>query len=398
MEKDTVPSVTKQGYPVRIISNPIGGYNSGVIEHMGELLFLSRAFIWEPTLRSKLIWQSLVPGENRAEPLGDLEIPGLHELGNAEDARVVRGPDGTIWIVFTEAIYDKQPWKVRMRVARIRQGAPLFTAELMPMIKFGMNGVEAELGSEKNWQLFFIGTRMFFSYKPYPHQVIEVHPESMDVIGAWNALSVQEWAWQYGYLSGGTPPIPWRGVMLSFYHGSMPHPKKRRRYFLGAFTFEPKPPFRVLEITPPLLRGSLNDAQSMDPPNHPGLPIVVFPMAAILTDVLTDTCTVSMGINDSYDALAQFKLTSLPWQSVRSMKAPRPFYFFTTDPSTPVRANQPRLPEHARFIQWEEVEGGGVVITDNPIACEDCRTAGPAIKEITADTYHALKGTGFSVV
>ncbi len=378
-QKDAVPSVTAQGYPVRLLNGPIGGYNSGMLRQPnGELWLLSRVFEFEPRFRSKLVWQRVREDSATVEPLGELHIPGLTEISNAEDARVVRGPDDTIWIVFTEAIYDRPPWKVRMRVALIQAGHSMFEAELKPMIRFGANGNDN--GSEKNWQLFFIGQRMFFSYRPYPHSVIEVKPATMEVIGTWDAKTVQDWVWQYGPLSGGTPPIPWRGAMVSFYHGSMPHPTKRRRYFMGAYTFEAKPPFRVLEVTPPLLRGSLNDPQSMDPPNHPGLPIVVFPVGLIPDPTIPDRVIVSMGVNDSYDALGDFNLSALPWVNVETLKTPKTFYFFTTEPALPPRANQ------IRFLEWELVEGGGCLATINPVAIEDCRTR-INCREITEAEY-----------
>ncbi len=394
--KDAVPSVTAQGYPVRLLKGALGGYNSGLLNFpiVDDLLLLSRVWEFEPRLRCKLIWQRVLPSDNAqgygVEPVGELRIP---EIFNAEDARLVRGPDGTIWIVFTEAIYDPPPFKVRMRVARIRGYADLLDgAELMPIIRFGRNGLTGpEHNSEKNWQLFFVGTRMFFSYRPYPHQTFEVDPETMEVLGQWDAKTVQEWVWQYGPLSGGTPPMPWRGAMVSFYHGFMPHPTKRRRYFMGAFTFEPQPPFRVLEITPPLMRGSLNDPQSMDPPNHPGLPICVFPVGLIPEGDGPDKVIVSLGVNDSYDALAEFNLASLPWVRVDTLKEPQTFYFFTADTTLPPRANQ------ARFLEWEEVEGGGVLATINPVAMEDCRTRA-GCREITKQAYLDLTGRNAEVI
>jgi hypothetical protein len=390
IKKDAVPSVTAQGFKVQILKGAIGGYNSGLLRQSnGDLWLLSRVFEFEPRFRSKLVWQQIDPDTHTLTVLGELRIPGLTETSNAEDARIVRGPDDTIWIVFTEAIYDRPPWKVRMRVARIGPGCSLFEAELKPMIRYGGNGTDN--GSEKNWQLFFIGERMFFSYRPYPHSVIEVQPATMEVIGTWDAQTVQNWVWQYGPLSGGTPPIPWRGSLVSFYHGSMPHPTKRRRYFMGAFTFEAKPPFRILEVTPPLLRGSLNDPQSMDPPNHPGLPIVVFPVGLLNDPTIPDRVIVSMGVNDSYDALGEFNLSALPWVSVESLKAPKTFYFATTEPALPPRANQ------VTFLEWELIDGGGVLATMNPVAIEDCRTRANC-REIAEKEYMDLSGRNASVI
>lgn len=400
--QDAVPSVTAQGFPVRLLKGPLGGYNSGLLRRPDdELWLLSRVFEFEPIFRSKLVWQRVLAKNDErglgVEPLGELRIPrtpgNLTELSNAEDARIVVGPDGAIWIVFTEAIYDAPPWKVRMRVARIAPGGDMFSAELRPMIRFGRNGLEdaGAHNSEKNWQLFFVGERMFFSYRPYPHETFEVNPETMEVLGKWDAKTVQDYVWQYGPLSGGTPPMHWRGAFVSFYHGSLPHPTKRRRYFMGAYTFEPHPPFRVLEITPPLLRGSLNDDQSMDPPNHPGLPIVVFPVGLIPAGDDRDRVLVALGVNDSYDALAEFNLAALPWVRVDTLKEPQTFYFFTNDTTFPPRANQ------IRFLDWEEVEGGGVLATMNPVAMEDCRTRA-GCREITKGDYDELTGRSVGVI
>lgn len=403
---DAIPSVTKQGFSVQLLKSKVGGYNAGILQTKDGLLYCTRIVTYEPfegheRLKFVLAWfkQKDVDGEGfNLEHLGNIEMPGFDPDGHAEDPRIFRGPNDSIYVSFCHAT-DKLNQPPCQRLAKFEDGN-LFKATLLPMITYEGNGDSHDpkytnytieqmnavtLKPQKNWNFFFQGERLFFIYWTYPHRVVEIHPETMVVIQEWNAGDDKLFAWQYGPLAGGTPPIVWRGKYLSFYHGWMPHQIRRRRYYMGAYTFEMEAPFRILEITPPLLRGSLNDPTNFEPPNHAGLPLVVFPCGLLMEQKDPDQCIVSMGVNDSYSAVGSFDLRLLPLRPVAEMREPKTFYFFTQDTSIPPRATQ------RTNLAWipSKNDFGGILATQNPMAIDDCLTRG-GVSEITKEMYYAL--------
>src|SRR6266404_557243 len=91
-------------------------------------------------------------------------------------------------------------------------------------------------------------------------------------------------------IRGGSPPVMAEGEYWTFFHSSMPWVPGKRRYFMGAYAFEPHAPFRVTKITGgPLLVGNYRD------PWKEGVPLVVFPGGAIYHD---GKWFVTLGLND----------------------------------------------------------------------------------------------------
>jgi len=389
MTTDPIPSVTQQGFSVRLLKSEAGGYNGGMVRINGELLLCTRIVRYaeengSKRLVFKLAWQKPTgaPDGINMNLVHEIDLPGFPEDGHAEDPRVIRCPNGDLLICFVHATDDlKRPPCVRL--ARIRNGNSIQSAELLPIIKYEGNGTPDK--QQKNWQFFYIGDHLYFIYWTYPHKVVEVNPDTGEVLGRWDAHDDKNFCWQWGPLSGGTPPVPWRGKMLSFYHGYMPHPVRRRRYYMGAYTFSQKPPFEIIDITPPLLRGSMNDPTNFEPPNHAGLPLVVFPCGLVPEEGDPDQMLVSMGVNDSYCALGSFDLRMLPFQPVSEMRFPKVFHFFSQDISIPLRASQ------IRSVPWTPTKQGfgGVIASDNPMVIDDCVTRG-GVSEISKEMYDAL--------
>jgi len=140
---------------------------------------------------------------------------------------------------------------------------------------YGKNGrnIMSNTGHEKNWLWFDHGGELHCIYLSWPHTIFKMigatiteefvtHPN----IGHPN----------YGEVRGGTPPVRVGDEYFSFFHSSMPFREGKRRYFMGAYAFEAKPPFKMTRITmKPLLCGSWCD------PRREGFPLVVFPCGAL---------------------------------------------------------------------------------------------------------------------
>ena len=159
--------------------------------------------------------------------------------------------------------------------------------------KYGYNGksLDENTGKEKNWTYFVHENKLMCVYKIAPHTVLELD---------WKGNTVAEYIthdkdvrWDYGQLRGGTNPILKDGYYYSFFHSSIPWKHEhRRRYFMGHYKFESKPPFRVVEISKePILWGNEEDELIYEDIS----PLVVFPCGAILKN---DKFLVSFGLND----------------------------------------------------------------------------------------------------
>jgi predicted GH43/DUF377 family glycosyl hydrolase len=146
-------------------------------------------------------------------------------------------------------------------------------------VAFGKNGnhLLGNTGHEKNWIWFDHDGQLFFIYRTdETHEVCRV--ENGVVVERTEAPGL---VWSFGEARGGTPPIRVGDHYVSFFHSSTNHTNPAeflKRYHMGAYAFEAKPPFRVVGWTQkPILSGSENDMVC------PGVwARVVFPCGAML--------------------------------------------------------------------------------------------------------------------
>lgn len=173
---------------------------------------------------------------------------------------------------------------------------------------FGNNGHNPlwNSGNEKNWSWFSHKGDLHFTYKVNPHVVVATSGTSIKC----QYESKFDSPWRHGELRGGTNPVLINDrEYLAFFHSSLPWktiPKygERRRYFMGAYTFEAKPPFKVTRITPqPLLTGCEND------PTIPGSPAVVFPCGLVMEPSGSLYCT--YGVNDCASGWVRMSVESV---------------------------------------------------------------------------------------
>jgi predicted GH43/DUF377 family glycosyl hydrolase len=157
---------------------------------------------------------------------------------------------------------------------------------------YGNNYAQAMIndGHEKNWLFFVHDNAPHMVYSANPHVVVRLNgrleKESEYVTEEFNPL------WKFGEVRGGTNPIYADGLYWTFFHSSLPWINGKRRYYMGAYAFEAKAPFRIARMTTlPLLTGT--NQQDW----WPGLPAVVFPCGAFF-DSAKNNFVISYGIND----------------------------------------------------------------------------------------------------
>ena len=157
---------------------------------------------------------------------------------------------------------------------------------------YGKNFMQAQVneGHEKNWLFFPHEGKPHFIYSSEPHTVLEC--DSRLEVKVKHETWEKNMLWKHGHVRGGTPPIRVGDNYWSFFHSSMPWTLEKRRYHMGAYSFEAKPPFRITSMTTlPMLSGSHKD------PWYPTLPLVVFPGGA-LHDEASGNWTIVLGVND----------------------------------------------------------------------------------------------------
>jgi len=165
-------------------------------------------------------------------------------------------------------------------------------------VKYGLNGksIKQNIGVEKNWTYFVHEDKLMCVYKMSPHIVIELNWAGEVITEYITHFDIKS-HWKYGECRGGTNPILKDGYYHSFFHSSLPWERGRRRYFMGKYVFENKPPFRIVEISSePILWGNTTDERILPDKN----PLVVFPSGAVLQ---RDKFLVSFGINDEKTGL-----------------------------------------------------------------------------------------------
>lgn len=159
------------------------------------------------------------------------------------------------------------------------------TAHWMPT--YGYNDPDAippeTGGSEKNWVWFNHEGNWHFVYSFSPHVVARSVLETF-------STTQPSLTWKYGEIRGGTPPVRTGEEYVTFFHSSLPWKKTQKRYYMGAYAFEAKPPFRVTRVTTkPLLSGSEHESRIV------GGPLTIFPCGNVFENGVH---MVSFGVND----------------------------------------------------------------------------------------------------
>lgn len=205
-----------------------------------------------------------------------------------EDPRVVIGEDGRAYVSFATWIHHKN-YPGRQSFTRL--SSDWRKVEVLFEPPFGNNARKPELqkGWEKNWIWFQNHGKWHCVYSINPHVVFSA---SMDgsVLETHKPARPIKLPWSFGEPRGGTPPIRIGDEYLCFFHSSQNWQDRKRRYFMGAYTFDAEPPFEIRRMTTtPLLVGSDQDFR------HLGGPLVIFPSGALLKN---NEFLVVFGVND----------------------------------------------------------------------------------------------------
>lgn len=268
------PSITQQGFNVEIVDfglQKIAGvdyFNSGLVNAWGRDWLLARRSQYDPN-----IWLGrnsiMAFGMTNLKPQVGYPLKPKPLLGQEhwEDSRAIFHdshvylsccnfvwyPKDNVWTGAHIAVakFDKH-WKCVERFD--------------PVYGYNLDRVSGKLGHEKNWLWFIHDGEWHMIYKASPHAVV-VFDDKLKYVRE----TASEWdstKWHYGEIRGGCPPVLVGGKYWTFFHSSVPMGGNlKRRYYMGAYCFESKPPFNVLGFTPkPLLIGSKHDRWAVTKP------------------------------------------------------------------------------------------------------------------------------------
>jgi predicted GH43/DUF377 family glycosyl hydrolase len=157
---------------------------------------------------------------------------------------------------------------------------------------YGKNGHElwANTGHEKNWTWFFHDGAPHLIYNIEPHTVLKCDAGA-SVVEKYES-AIEKDIWRHGQRRGGSNPVRVGDEYFAFYHSSTPWWNGRRRYYMGAYAFEAKPPFRITRSTTiPLLYGSAHNRRVLE------FPLVIFPGGSTYNEETKEHFIV-FGVND----------------------------------------------------------------------------------------------------
>ena len=215
-------------------------------------------------------------------------VPTRYPLEQWEDPRAMVGADGRIYLGMATWVHWK-PWSIRQSFARLthdwRTLEPLFEAP------YGGNTRIPATGRthEKNWIWFEHDGKWTCQYSINPGEFFAVDSKG-NITGTWKSPEITV-PWTHGLpLRGGTPLTRVGDELIGFFHTATVWRKPQRRYYMGAYALEGKPPFRLTRMTTePLLIGSEHDFRALSGP------LVIFPNGALLQG---DDWLVTFGVND----------------------------------------------------------------------------------------------------
>ena len=172
-------------------------------------------------------------------------------------------------------------------------------------VVYGGNGnhVAGNRRWEKNWLWFFHDGIPHLIYTILPHIVVEFDAK-LNGVKQYVTDAGKKISWPWGEPRGGTPPVLIGDEWWTFFHSSTDWKEMcSRRYHMGCYTFEARPPFALKRYTQmPLLSGSQYDRFA-----HPK-PAVVFPCGALLKE---GRWQISLGVNDLDCALMEIPHSEL---------------------------------------------------------------------------------------
>lgn len=211
----------------------------------------------------------------------DMRISNPEIPSHTEDARLI-SVDEKIYLLFNDDPISKAPTPQDRRDIFL---AELIindtTIDMMPAVKLKHPLEYENQRIQKNWTPFDWKGTLLLSYQINPHEILSPDLETGEATPLYKTKIPKYWP--LGQLRGGTPAQLVDNEYLAFFHSSTmlktpASPKHQKyHYFMGAYTFEKDPPFRIKKFSlGPIVGSTFYSAQ--DVAKH-----VIFPGGFVYT-------------------------------------------------------------------------------------------------------------------
>jgi predicted GH43/DUF377 family glycosyl hydrolase len=216
------------------------------------------------------------------------------------DPRVLVLNSSHLWITF-----NNNHGRVSMGVAELA-----LNASGSAKISFHCDGIQYN-SIEKNWVAFQHNDAVLYVQRINPFHVVATHGASNAMAATTFSLhhEVQIPWWHYGEFRGGTNALLIGDVYLAFFHSSTQLPGNyMKTYFMGAYTFTSKPPFKLVAMSEvPIMHNFLYTGAWSQFKNR-RIDYVVFPTNFFVEDGVVH---LSLGFQDREGLLVKINLEKL---------------------------------------------------------------------------------------
>lgn len=234
-----------EGYP--------DAFNPSIIRWDGSILmcFRIRDPITAATNQIGYLWLDDEFNPTSPPKILDLKINDSFLHTNTQDPRLIFA-GGNLYIVFNDMVKMLSGQIRRMFISKLYvEGDRISILDTECILHFQKENIKRD---EKNWAPFEYNGKLLLTYSINPLIILKPLPgtEKCETVSS-NEKQIQ---WDWGELRGGTPALLHEGEYLGFFHSSkemktlQSKEKKISHYFIGAYTFTPKPPFSISKITP----------------------------------------------------------------------------------------------------------------------------------------------------
>ncbi len=193
-----------------------------------------------------------------------LDLISQYNLTHAIDEQIIEPEDARIIQAKNELylIYHVQQHGLRsMFIAQVKNTDSKFYISEINKLHYP-DGVGSH---QKNWSPFVYQDELYFIYSATPHTILHYDFSTKQLALAYqteSAKKIVQKLWPYGEIKGGTPAIyiPELDAYLTFFHSFVRYkfgePEWAGRieplwriYYMGAYIFDSKPPFKILAMT-----------------------------------------------------------------------------------------------------------------------------------------------------
>jgi predicted GH43/DUF377 family glycosyl hydrolase len=272
-------------------------FNNGICAYGGRLLMAYRLDPFEGPHRIAIAELDRTTYRPQSNAL--VELAHVDDGAHCEDPRlfVFRG---RLWLAFTHARFGYGSFAQQLYTELRTDGGVWRGDAIVP--DYGRNRCD---GIEKNWSFFESNGELYALYAPWRWEFVRIDGSRRCAVVPGDRRSP---VWDYGTLSGGTPPQRMAdGRFLTLLH-SYTSSGPTRVYHALVAVFAPEPPFALERISAaPILSGG-DRWPFPSPAARASPPWSVFPAGHVLDG---DRLVASIGINDCRCAIAEFSFASL---------------------------------------------------------------------------------------